>query len=489
LWATIVVHHEPVGALVAQRDNPQSKFSPDDLSFLGAMANIVGSAVTRIRNEEQLNHQALHDPLTGLPNRVLLVDRLTLALTRLHRQQASLAVLFVDVDQFKVINDSLGHDQGDRLLVLMAKRLAAAVRPGDTVARFGGDEFVVLCEDLHGETEAVSIGERIREQAATPLLLDGRDYFVTVSTGIALTDSPEMPAADLLRDADSAMYQAKEAGRARSAVFAQSMRTRAVRRLDTELALRHAINEGQLRVHYQPIVNLTTGRTDAVEALVRWEHPTDGMIMPDQFIPVAEETGLIVPLGEWVLGQACRQTQTWRREHPQLSHLGVSVNLSGRQIAQSDLVTVVANVLTDTGLPPGHLALEITESVLMADAEYAITVLRGLKNLGVLLSIDDFGTGYSSLSYLKKFPVDILKIDRSFVDGLAVEDHDSAIVQATINLAHSLGLTTVAEGTETPEQVRALTNLGCDKAQGYLFSRPQPAAALTETLVQTLVRD
>ncbi len=482
LWATVVVQHEQFGGIVCQRDDPQHLFTPDDLSFLGAMANIVGSAVSRIRNEQELNHQALHDPLTGLPNRVLLVDRLTLALARLQRQRGTVAVLFVDVDQFKVINDSLGHDQGDRLLILMAERLVAAVRPGDTVARFGGDEFVVLCQDLLGEHEAVAIGERIREKAGTPLLLDGRDYFVTVSTGIALTDSPAMPAADLLRDADSAMYQAKETGRARSAVFAQSMRTRAVRRLDTEVALRAAISEGQLCVHYQPIVNLTTGRIDAVEALVRWQHPTNGMIMPDEFIPIAEETGLVVPLGEWVLREACRQTQAWRTDHPELAHLGVSVNLSGRQIAQPDLLAVVANVLADSGLPPARLVLEITESVLMADAEHAITVLRSLKNLGVRFSIDDFGTGYSSLSYLKKFPVDILKIDRSFVDGLGVDDDDSAIVRATIDLAHSLGLNTVAEGTETPGQVRALTALGCDKAQGYLFSPPQPADVLTPTL-------
>jgi Amt family ammonium transporter len=231
-------------------------------------------------------------------------------------------------------------------------------------------------------------------------------------------------------------------------------------------------------------VNLATGRADGVEALVRWEHPVDGVIMPSDFIPIAEETGLVVPLGEWVLGEACRQAQAWRTEHPELADLHVSVNLSGRQIAQSDLVTVVANVLATTGLPPGSLVLEITESVLMADAEYALTMLRGLKNLGVRLSIDDFGTGYSSLSYLKKFPVDILKIDRSFIDGLGVEGDDTAIVQATITVAHSLGLTTVAEGAETPVQVKALIDLGCDKAQGYLFSRPQPAAALTETLVR-----
>jgi len=398
-----------------------------------------------------------------------------------------MAVLLVDVDQFKVINDSLGHDQGDHLLVQIAERLTAVVRPGDTVARLGGDEFAILCEDLTDEAEAVAIGERIRQSAAVPLFIGGQEYFVTVSTGIALVDGPDARPADLLRDANSAMSQAKDAGRARSVVFAESMRTKAVRRLDTEVALRRAINEGELRVHYQPIVSLTSGRTEAVEALVRWEHPTEGLIFPDQFIAIAEETGLIVPLGEWVLGEACRQVHVWHTDYPELSYLTVSVNLSGRQIAQSDLVSVVANVLADTGLPASRLVLEITESVLMGDAEGSIAVLRSLKNLGLGLSIDDFGTGYSSLSYLKKFPVDVLKIDKSFVDGLGTEGEDSAIVRATVTLAHSLGLETVAEGTETPTQLLALSALGCDKAQGYLFSRPQSAAAIIEALRRPLV--
>ena len=433
--------------------------------------------------EETLERRALHDELTGLPNRVLFVDRVALALARLPRQEGVVAVVFVDVDQFKVINDSLGHDQGDRLLTMIAERLGRAVRPGDTVARFGGDEFAVLCEDLCDDAEAVAIGERIQAVAAMPFVLDGRDHYVSVSAGIATADTAGPSAADLLRDADSAMYQAKDAGRARSVLFAQAMRTRALHRLDTELSLRRAITEGELRLHYQPIVNLNTGRTDGVEALVRWEHPTKGMILPDEFIPVAEETGLIVPLGEWVLGEACRQTHAWHVQHPELAHLAVAVNLSGRQIAQADVVSVVANILADTGLDPSTLVLEVTESVLMRDAAYTIAVLGALKSLGVGLSIDDFGTGYSSLSYLKRFPVDILKIDKSFVDGLGTDDEDSAIVRATINLAHSLGLITVAEGTETDIQIRTLVELGCDKAQGYLFCRPQPATAITAHLV------
>ncbi|MDQ1489375.1 MAG: hypothetical protein QOJ23_1889 [Actinomycetota bacterium] len=485
MWATISVRHQPFGGLVVQSDSADVVFSQDDLHFLEAVANVVGSAIDRVQTEQELNHQALHDPLTGLPNRVLFADRLTHGLDRLQRDPGTIAVLFVDVDNFKVINDSLGHDYGDRFLVMIAERLASAVRPGDTVARFGGDEFVILCESVT-ETEAIAVAERIRKVSSAPLALDGSDYFVTVSTGIALASDHDAAPADLLRDADSAMYQAKDAGRARSALFAESMRTRAVRRLETEQALRRAITDGELRLHYQPIVTLATGRTAGVEALVRWEHPQGHLVMPSDFIPVAEETGLIVPMGEWVLGEACRQAQAWRQEHPALAELTVSVNLSGRQIAQSDLVPVVANVLADTGLPPSALVLEITESVLMRDAEYAINVLRALKDLGVRLSVDDFGTGYSSLSYLKKFPVDVLKIDRSFVDGLGTDGEDSAIVRAIINLAESLGLETVGEGTETVTQVEALQELGCNKAQGYLFSRPQAAAVLIEALLAPL---
>jgi EAL domain-containing protein (putative c-di-GMP-specific phosphodiesterase class I) len=306
---------------------------------------------------------------------------------------------------------------------------------------------------------------------------------VTVSTGIAITDSPATCSVDLLRDADAAMYRAKQEGRARATVFADAMRISAMRRLETEIALRAAIADGDLRVHYQPIISLTNGRTTGVEALVRWQHPTDGLISPADFIPIAEETGLILPIGEWVLGEACRQTQAWRSQHPELGSMTVAVNLSGHQIAQPELCSVVANILRQTGLPPANLVLEITESVLMGDAEKAIQVLQTLKSLGVLLSVDDFGTGYSSLSYLKKFPVDVLKIDRSFVMGLGSGEDDDAIVRATINLAHSLGLETVGEGIETSIQMQTLSALGCDKAQGYLFCRPEPAERVINSLL------
>jgi diguanylate cyclase (GGDEF)-like protein len=391
----------------------------------------------------------------------------------------TIAVLFVDADHFKVINDSLGHDAGDKLLVMVSERLVQAVRPGDTVARFGGDEFVVLCEGLLHQSDAVEIGERIRSMAEEPFVLDGQNYWITVSSGIATTDSPHTPPADLLRDADSAMYQAKDTGRARATLFADFMRTRAVRRLDTELALRSALSKGEFILHYQPIVNLRTKRISGAEALVRWNHPNKGLVGPDSFIPVAEETGLIVPLGEWVLCEACRQARRWQQSRPELGDFVVSVNLSGRQIAHRDLARVVSAALEDSGLDPGSLSLEITESVLMGDAHASIKVLRKLKDIGVGLCVDDFGTGYSSLSYLKRFPVDVLKIDRSFVDGLGVDGEDSAIVKATIGLAQALGLTTIAEGVETAVQVRELSALGCDQAQGYFFSRPKAAPALT----------
>jgi diguanylate cyclase (GGDEF)-like protein len=439
-----------------------------------AAVSLDGAREALRSHQEQLSYQALHDPLTALPNRVLFADRLDHALESLSRRPGVLGVLFVDVDRFKLINDSLGHAKGDQVLVTVADRLRAALRPGDTVARFGGDEFVVLCEDLGDPSEATVIAERFRERMAQPMVVDGAEYVVSVSTGIALAASPVVSADDLLRDADAAMYQAKDEGRNQTRVFADSLRAKLLRRLDTELELRRAIAGGELRVHYQPIVDIATGAVVDVEALVRWEHPQRGLVPPCEFIPVAEETGLIAPLGEWVMREACRQVRAWQEQFPHHADLGISVNFSGRQLGQRNIVDVVTRVLDDAGLPAGSLTLEITESVLMSDARQAVEVVHALTALGVRFSIDDFGTGYSSLAYLKRFSAHVLKIDRSFIDGLGRDAQDTAIVGATIALAEALGMETVAEGVEDPDQLGFLRRLGCSRAQGYYFSRPVP---------------
>ncbi|MCU1496404.1 MAG: diguanylate cyclase domain protein [Acidimicrobiales bacterium] len=431
--------------------------------------------------EDALFHQALHDDLTGLPNRVLLLNRLRQALAKLSRDPSTVGLLFIDVDRFKVLNDSLGHAAGDAILRAMAARLLVALRPGDTLARFGGDEFVLLCEGLSGESDAVGIAERIATAMTEPLNWGKGELIMTVSTGIALTSSPYTSGESLLRDADTAMYRAKEEGGSRSAVFAAPMRGSAVRRLETELSLRQALIDGQLEVHYQPIVELPTGQITGTEALVRWQHPTRGLVGPDEFIPIAEETGLIIPLGAWVLGEAARQTKIWQ-QIPGWSELSIAVNLSAVQLKQADLIDMVKGVLRDTGLAPPLLKLEITESVLMDEAARSERILRALKALGVKLSIDDFGTGYSSLSYLKRFPVDAVKIDRAFVDGLGEASADSAIVDAVVRMAGALRLDTIAEGVETPLQMRELVGLGCISAQGYLFARPKPATDILEML-------
>jgi diguanylate cyclase (GGDEF)-like protein/PAS domain S-box-containing protein len=426
--------------------------------------------------EAALIHQAVHDPLSGLPNRLLLLDRLGQAIKRLARRPATVGVLHLDVDRFKLINDSLGHAAGDQLLLVLAARLATLIRPGDTLARLGGDEFVVLCDGLSGETEASLVAERICAAMTEPLTWDGGQVVVSLSAGIALATVASVDPDALMRDANAAMYRAKMEGRARTAIFAESMRAGAIGRLETEMALRRSIADGDLRVHYQPIVNLIDGRVVGHEALVRWQHPSRGLVAPDQFITIAEESGLIVPLGAWVLREACMQARRFQLRDPMWSQLTMSVNVSGGQLGQRDLVELVASAHRDADLSPEHLQLEMTESVLMDDAATTITILERLKDLGVHLGVDDFGTGYSSLAYLKRFPVDALKIDRSFVNGLGMDLEDSAIVAAIVSLSDTLGFITIAEGVETSLQRDILVGLGCTRAQGYLFARPLPLA-------------
>jgi diguanylate cyclase (GGDEF)-like protein/PAS domain S-box-containing protein len=438
--------------------------------------------------EARLAHEATHDALTGLPNRALLLDRLEHALARAARTDQRVAVIFCDLDHFKVVNDSLGHGAGDEVLRAAAERIATAVRPGDTVARFGGDELVVVCEDLARPSDAMAIADRIGPALGDPVEVGGAEVFVTVSCGVAVSRPGATDAEQLLGDADAAMYRAKSGGRARVARFDRSMREEAVARLDLEAALRRALDRHELRVRYQPLVELDGGRVVAVEALARWEHPERGLLLPADWIALAEETGLIVPVGAWMLEQACRQLQRWRATVPGADDLEITVNVSGRQLAQPSFPGQVERALSVTGLPPDRLGLELTESVLMDDVERSAVALAGLKALGVQVVIDDFGTGYSSLSYLRRFPVDQLKVDRSFVDGVGVEHDDTAIVALIVALARTLGLRSVAEGVETELQRDELRRLGVDRAQGYLLGRPQPAEAVTDLLTATPTR-
>ena len=428
--------------------------------------------------EEAISFQALHDDLTGLPNRSLFLDRLAQALARRPRHPSGIAVLFLDLDRFKWLNDSRGHAAGDVLLVAVAERLAATVRPGDTVARFGGDEFVVLCEDLPGEATAEGMATRLSAALAEPLVVAGEDTSVTVSIGIAYSpagrpgDTPET----LLRDADAAMYQAKERGRDRHEIFSQDTRLHAVARHETANALRRGMDRGELVLHYQPELDIATGQVVGVEALVRWAHPERGLLAPAEFIPLAEETGLIVPLGARVLQEACRQVEAWQPRKGDGAPIVLSVNLATRQLMAPDLPDEVESALAAAGLDPSLLCLEITESVLLEDATASARALHRLKAIGVQVGVDDFGTGFSSLTYLKRFPVDMLKIDRSFVEGLGHDREDRAIVASVVDLAHAFGLTTIAEGVETVEQLAELRRIGCEQGQGYLWSRPLPAA-------------
>ncbi len=427
--------------------------------------------------EEQLSHQAFHDALTGLPNRVLFQERLGRAVKRAQRRDDyAYAVLMIDLDRFKWVNDSLGHQAGDELLVGIARRLESCVRAVDTVARLGGDEFAILLEEFAHPREVVAIAKRINAVMGTPFLLEGSEIVTTASVGMVVRtkyyDNPE----DILRDADIAMYRAKEAGKARYKVFNRKMHKKVVEALQLETDLRQGLAQEQMLLHYQPIVSVENGSLQGFEALVRWNHPVRGLVSPSDFIPVAEETGLIVPLGQWVIVEACRQAQEWRTSYEDSECLTISVNLSARQFQQPDLVEFVSKTLKETGLSPSCLRLEITESAIMRDVSSAIETLRRFRAMGVQLVIDDFGTGYSSLSYLQRFPIDSLKIDRSFISGQNHSAENMEIVRTIISLARNLGLDVVAEGVEQMDQLQCLKEYNCHNAQGFMFSKPVDSA-------------
>ena len=436
------------------------------------------------RRLDQLARQAFRDSLTSLPNRSLFMDRLAHALTRTERRGEQLAILFLDLDRFKVVNDSLGHGVGDQLLIGVSQRLASCLRPEDTIARLGGDEFAILIEDVKDDKAPTSVADRLTGELQQPFTVEGREVVITVSIGIAMSTAKRMTPEDILRDADLAMYHAKGKGKARYEIFDKSMNAPAQERMDLELDLRNAVARGEFILHYQPILELPTGRIVEMEALVRWKHPQRGLLFPGDFVGLSEETGLIVPLGRWVLHEACRQTRQWQLATPG-SNLAISVNLSARQLQQPGLVEEIAAVLRETRLDPGALRLEITETVVMHDAPTTLAKLEALKALGVQLAIDDFGTGYSSLGYLKRFPVDTLKIDRSFVKGIGQNVEDSAIVRAVITVAKSLGLSVTAEGIESADQLEQLRSLGCDHGQGYYFAKPMPSDRVPALLLTT----
>lgn len=448
--------------------------------FIGGVA---ADITERKRAEAQLLHNALHDQLTNLPNRALFLEHLRRAI-ELDGQRGGkrFAVLFLDFDQFKVINDSLGHMVGDQLLRLVAKRLVHSLRPGDIVARLGGDEFTVLLDDLDSSDDALMIVERLHKDLKTPFDLNGREVSITASIGITLNGENYQKPEEMLRDADIAMYRAKAAGKARHETFDQSMHEQARRRLETEIELRRAAENGDFLVYYQPIVDLLDLEVVFFESLVRWNHPKRGIVSPAEFIPLAEENGLILQLGLWVLRESCRQLRDWQLRIPAAEKLKISVNLSSKQFSQPDLVEQVAAVLEETGLEPNCLKLEITESHVMENNEAAVAMMTGLRSLGVELSLDDFGTGYSSLSYLHRLPANYLKVDRSFVSRMTESDENYEIVRTIIRLAQNLKMQVIAEGIETEEQMWQLRQLGCDYGQGYLFSKPL-ASKIAEKLI------
>jgi diguanylate cyclase (GGDEF)-like protein/PAS domain S-box-containing protein len=426
----------------------------------------------RKQAEKKLVHDAFHDALTGLPNRMFFMDQLKQSVQRVKRQQqAPFAVLFLDFDRFKIINDSLGHMVGDQLLIAIANKLRASVRPGDTVARLGGDEFTILLDSLKTPDAAIDMARRLLSNLSEHLKLPDREVFITASIGIALSTNGYEHAEDVLRDADTAMYQAKSLGRARYEVFSQGMRAKVPDLAEIETDLWRALERDELVLDYQPIVSLSTGRIAGFEALLRWMHPSRGIVSPLEFISVAEETGLIIPIGQWVLNQACRQTREWQKRYPQNPPLHISVNLSPKQFMQRDLIDQISLALDGGGLSPANLKVEITEGVVMQNVESTMQMLGQLQALGIAISLDDFGTGYSSLSYLHRFPISTLKIDQSFVSSMSNNQESLEIVRTILGLARNLKMEVIAEGVETLEQAVELTAMNCDYGQGYYFSK------------------
>jgi diguanylate cyclase (GGDEF)-like protein/PAS domain S-box-containing protein len=459
----------------------------DDAGHSARRAGVIQDVTERKAQEARIEHLAYHDSLTGLPNRAMLMDRLGQALSQAQRLDQQVAVLFVDLDRFKLVNDSLGHPVGDQLLQEIARRLRATLRDNDTVARVGGDEFQVVVCNVAGATDAARIAEKLMRTLGEPFTLQGQELYVTASLGVSLFPRDGASSELLLNHADQALYEAKGEGRNAYRFFSPEMNAQAHGRLRLENDLRRAVERHELELHYQPQLDLGTGEVCAVEALVRWRHPVRGLVLPNAFIPMAEETGLVLGIGEWVLNEACRQVAQWQRDGlaDNLSPLRVAVNISARQLQRPGLDGAVRRALSLSGLPANCLELEITESSVMLDPLHAQSVLQSLRELGVQLSIDDFGTGYSSLAYLKRLPLDRLKIDRSFIGGMPADSDDAAIVETIIVMTHKLGLRVIAEGVETLEQRLQLVRQGCDEMQGFLLAHPVPAAQLP-ALLKTL---
>ena len=476
----VMVEGEAWGVLGAQTRHHRD-FSAGDVSFIQALAHVLANAIERRTAEDRTRHDALHDPLTGLPNRNLFLDRLEHGLSQAHRHRSSIAVLFLDLDQFKLVNDSLGHAAGDELLAAVAPRIQSVLRPEDTVARFGGDEFAILVEDVSNERDATRVAERITQALTRPFVLRQREHFVSASIGISLSTGGGAPEA-LIRDADAALYRAKDHGRGGYEIFDEVMRSRVIEHMETENDLRRALQRRELELHFQPIVSLADGSTVMLEALLRWQHPERGLLTAPAFIPVAEESLLIVPIGRWVIDEACCAAASWQALHPDRRPIGVSVNLSARELADPHLLRCIRDAIDSSGIDPSTLRLELTETTLLEEAETPEVTLRSLRDLGVRLILDDFGTGFSSLGYLQRLPLAGIKLDRAFVEHLGEGGSDATIVAAVTQMASALGLEVCAEGVETAEQLAAVQELGCTHAQGFRFGMPSPAVEIETRL-------